>query len=91
MKKTLFILVLIFLFYLPAISIDKEITRSTLISKVAELAKWCETNGEYPSQSILLTLQGSLIIKTDTLLVKLTAEYCRLMLQKAEKQNKSKI
>lgn len=78
-------------YLLPVSSIDKAITREILVKKVADLADWCGKNEEYASQSILLTLQGSLLMNADTLLVKFTAEYSRLMLEQIGKKDKSKI
>jgi len=45
MKKVLIVLVLIFAITVHATSIDKEVTRTTLINKVEDLVKWCGDNG----------------------------------------------
>lgn len=70
MRKIILLLLMVLLPSSLADSMDRESTRKALLAKLGETTEWCMKNNEEIAAGVLYTLNASLIIGQDSLLLR---------------------
>lgn len=73
-----------------SVVVDRQAARKETIAKVRELAKWCESNKQMTTASVLYAMSGVLYANQDTLLMNHVADFSSAMIKILERDQKLK-
>ncbi|TVM02819.1 MAG: hypothetical protein CV087_08465 [Candidatus Brocadia sp. WS118] len=73
-----------------SVVVDRQATKQETVAKVTELAKWCESNKQMTTASVLYAMSGALHANQDTLLMDHVADFSAAMIKIIERDKKLK-